>query len=277
METVGFFGLGRMGGEIAARLVGAGNRVIGVDPRPEARRRARSAGVEAGDDPYSVDGASVVLSSLPDTPEVEDVYLGGLFHRLRPGTLCVDLSTIDVTASQRIGMAAAAAGHGFIDSPLSGTSIHAREGTLVALVGGQTELVERARPVLGIFSAAVHHLGDNGAGLKMKLITNRLLTSHLVAIAEAILEAEEVGLDPTAAVDTLAAGAVPRLLDYKAPPMSRRDHTPLFTVDLMSKDLRLAEAMAVPRPVGAASLRVMTDALEAGHGQADISAVIEVL
>ncbi|HEY4607138.1 MAG TPA: NAD-binding protein, partial [Acidimicrobiia bacterium] len=142
---------------------------------------------------------------------------------------------------------------------------------------GDVDALHRARPFLEAFSSSVHHLGANGAGLEMKLITNRLLTAHLVSLAEAILEMERAGLDTEKCLEVLRQGAVPRLLDYKAGPMARRDFTPLFTVDLMSKDLALADARRSAGTVGQAAARVMGEAKRRGLGPSDIGAVIEVL
>lgn len=276
MTTVGFFGLGRMGLPIAGHLVTAGHRVIGVDPAPAAREAAAEKGIEVTAD-LGATGPGIVFSSLPNTPEVEQVYLGGLFDELEPGSVCLDLSTIDVAASQRIATVARDQGHHLLDCPVSGTSVHAESGTLAVMVGGDVDALNRARPFLEAFSSSVHHLGANGAGLEMKLITNRLLTAHLVSLAEAILEMERAGLDTEKCLEVLRQGAVPRLLDYKAGPMARRDFTPLFTVDLMSKDLALADARRSAGTVGQAAARVMGEAKRRGLGPSDIGAVIEVL
>ena len=276
MTTVGFIGLGRMGGAMAGHLVAAGHRVIGVDPSSQARDEASRSGVEAVEAMIDFQ-VPVVLSSLPGDAEAEAVYLGGLFDRLEPGALCLDMSTIDVTVSLRIASVARDSGHHFLDCPVSGTSVHARAGTLAVMVGGDPEAVEQARPYLGAFSSSIHHLGPNGAGLEMKLITNRLLNAHVVAIAESILEMEEAGLDTTACLELLRQGAVPRLLDYKAGPMAERDHRPLFTVALMAKDLGLADARRPPGPVSAAGAEILRLARDRGWGDSDISAVIEVL
>lgn len=277
MATIGFLGLGRMGGAMTRRLVEAGHRVVGVDPVAAARDRAAGFGVEVSDDPGSVASARVVMSSLPDTPDVEQAYLGGLLEILAPGSLCLDLSTLDVEASRRIAGSASARGIDYLDCPVSGTSVHAEAGTLAIMVGGDPIALERGRPYLEPLSSSIHFLGPNGAGLEMKLITNRLLTAHLVAIAEAILEIESAGLEVTACLELLRSGAVPRLLDYKAEPMSRRDHSPLFTVDLMSKDLGLAAARRPPGPLTAVAVEVMARTREQGWGPSDVSAVIEVL
>jgi 2-hydroxy-3-oxopropionate reductase len=273
---IGFIGLGRMGGAMAAHLAEAGHQVLGLDPSPEARDAARERGVEIVESVSEL-RVPVVMSSLPGNAEVEAVYSDDLFRVLEAGALCLDLSTIDVSLSQQIAAAASASGHRFLDCPVSGTSFHARAGTLAVMVGGDARAVEDARPYLATFSTAVHHVGPNGSGLEMKLITNRLLNAHVVAIAEAILQMEESGLDTAACIDLLRKGAVPRLLDYKAGPMAARDHDPLFTVDLMAKDLGLADARRVAGPVGSAAASVLRQARADGWGPSDIGAVIEVL
>jgi len=277
MATVGFLGLGRMGGPMARHLVEAGHRVIGVDPAEPARNRAAGFGVEATDEIAAVASFHVIMTSLPDTPQVEEVYLAGLLDHLAPGSLCLDLSTLDVEASRRIASTASRRGIDFLDCPVSGTSLHAEAGTLAIMVGGDPEAMERGRPFLEPFSSSIQHLGPNGAGLEMKLIANRLLTAHLVAIAEAVLEIEDAGLDVADCLEVLRAGAVPRLLAYKADPMSQRDHKPLFTVDLMSKDLGLAEARRPAGPVTASAVEILKAAQNQGWGASDIGAVIEIL
>jgi 3-hydroxyisobutyrate dehydrogenase-like beta-hydroxyacid dehydrogenase len=279
MTTVGFVGLGRMGHHMARHLVDAGNTVIGFDTAETARLLAAGAGVRTI---ATIDGlaeCSVVMSSLPDTAHVESVYLGspGLFGLLRPGTVCVDLSTISVAGT--VGLAAAGAERGitWLDAPVSGTSIHAEAGTLAIMVGGSVEGLDRVRPLLEAFSASIHHLGLPGAGLEMKLITNRLLTAHLVALGEAIAAMEAAGFDTDTCIELLRAGAVPKLLDYKAPSMARRDYSPLFTVGLMSKDLRLAAERRPAGPVTAQAASIMWAAEAAGLGPSDIGSVMEII
>jgi 3-hydroxyisobutyrate dehydrogenase-like beta-hydroxyacid dehydrogenase len=249
---------------------------LGLDTSSEARAAARDTGLEIVDSVADFQ-VPVVMSSLPGDAEVAEVYLGGLFEVLPRGALCLDLSTIDVRVSQRIAAVAAAAGHRFLDCPVSGTSVHAQAGTLAVMVGGEAAAVEEARPYLAAFSTSVHHVGPNGCGLEMKLITNRLLNAHVVSIAEAILEMEEAGLDTTSCIELLRQGAVPKLLDYKAGPMAGRDHSPLFTVDLMAKDLGLADARRPAGPVGSAAASILRKARDEGWGSSDIGAVIEVL
>jgi 2-hydroxy-3-oxopropionate reductase len=268
MTTIGFVGLGRMGGAMAVHLVEAGHRVLGVDPSAEAKEAALSSGVEVVPSLSNLT-VSVLMSSLPGDDEVREVYLGGLFDLLEPDALCIDLSTIGVATSQEIAGTAARAGHRFLDCPVSGTSVHARAGTLVVMAGGDPAWVEEARPLLEPFAASIRHLGPNGA--------NRLLNAHLVAIAEALTEMEAAGIDTGVGLELLRQGAVPRLLDYKAGPMAERDHDPLFTVDLMAKDLGLADERRAAGSVTAAAAAVLRRAQDRGWGPSDISAVIEVL
>lgn len=275
-EQVGFVGLGRMGSEMARHLATAGFDVHGVDPVATARERAAQSGIVASEEINTLAGMPVVLSSLPDSPQVVDVY-EQLIPQLEPGSLCIDLSTMSVTTSRSLGELASSHEVTFLDAPVSGTSTHAAAGTLAIMVGGPTEAAERARRYLEPFSSLIHHCGPKGAGLEMKLITNRLLTTHLVAIGEAILEMEAAGLDVAASIDLLKAGAVPKLLDYKAMPMANRDYSPLFTVDLMSKDLGLADERRPAGDVTGRAAEIMRKAQASGHGPEDIAAIMTII
>jgi 3-hydroxyisobutyrate dehydrogenase-like beta-hydroxyacid dehydrogenase len=275
-EAVGFVGLGRMGGPMSRRLLEAGWKVIGIDSSAEVRARAEEIGMTVASAPAAIAECRVVMSSLPDTPQVLEVY-EGLVESLAPGSLCIDLSTISVGTSRELAAAASARDIAFVDAPVSGTSIHAEAGTLAVMAGGESEAVDRARKYLAAFSSSVHHVGPSGSGLIMKLISNRLLTTHLVAIAEAILGMETAGLDVPVGLDALRAGAVPRLLDYKAGPMANRDYTPRFTVDLMSKDLRLASELLPAGRLGLAAAEILEAARLAGLGAADLGAVMEIV
>lgn len=275
-EAVGFVGLGRMGGPMSRRLLGAGWKVIGIDSSAEVRARAEEIGMTVASAPGAIAECGVVMSSLPDTPQVLEVY-EGLVESMAPGSLCIDLSTISVGTSRELAAAASARDIAFVDAPVSGTSIHAEAGTLAVMAGGESEAVDRARKYLAAFSSSVHHVGPSGSGLIMKLISNRLLATHLVAIAEAILGMETAGLDVPVGLDALRAGAVPRLLDYKAGPMANRDYTPRFTVDLMSKDMRLASELLPAGRLGLAAAEILEAARLAGLGAADLGAVMEIV
>ncbi len=160
---------------------------------------------------------------------------------------------------------------------MSGTSIHVEAGTAVIMVGGDADSLEKVRPALATFAGAVHHVGGNGDGLALKLITNRLLTTHLAAIAESVLEMEAMGLDVEQGLGILRQGAVPKLLDYKAKPLADRDYTPLFTVNLMRKDLGLAADVLPDGLLSSLSYELLTRAAEQGRGAEDIAAIMSVL
>ena len=196
---------------------------------------------------------------------------------LSPGTVCADMSTISIAGSRSISEHCSAAGILFLDAPVSGTSIHAETASLVVMVGGAADAVETARPVLESFAAEVAHVGANGAGLELKLITNRLLTTHLVAIAEAIVSIEKTDLSVSQCIELLRAGAVPRLLDYKANPLAERDFSPMFTVDLMRKDLRLAANELAPVQLAGAAHEIVEAASEFGLGDEDLAAIIMIV
>jgi 3-hydroxyisobutyrate dehydrogenase-like beta-hydroxyacid dehydrogenase len=276
---VGFIGLGRMGLPMAGRAAAAGHTVVGFDVSPDARSRAQASGLEVVDAIGGLGDAEAVFTSLPDTPDVEQVYGGdgGVLDRVAPGTVCCDLSTIAVAASIGLAEQARAGGIHFLDTPVSGTSIHAEAGELVVMAGGEGRALDQVEPVLAAFARSVHHIGSNGSGLRLKLIINRLLTSHLAAIAEAVIDMETLGLDVDQGLEILRGGPVPKLLDYKADPLTKRDYTPQFTIDLMRKDLRLANDALPAARLAAVSQAILEEAAALGHGGDDLAALIEVV
>ena len=273
---VGVVGLGRMGLPMALRMAAAGHEVMGFDTSAEASQRAAAAGLATVADLDGLSGCAVVCSSLPGSDDVERAYRspGGLLDVLAPPAVAADLSTVSVETSRRVAAEARHRSIGFLDAPVSGTSIHAEAGTLTVMVGGPAQALETARGVLETFSSRVERVGDNGSGLLLKLISNRLLTAYLGAIAEAVVALERTGLDVAQGIELLRAGAAGRQLDYKAEPMAARDFAPMFTVDLMRKDLRLAaEALGEARLADAARA-ILEETAAAGRGSQDLGALI---
>ncbi len=276
---VGFVGLGRMGHPIALHIAAAGHEVIAFDLSESARSKASDAGLDVAGELLDLADAELICSSLPATEHVEAVFLGddGLASKVAPGTVLADMSTISIAASRAIAADCENRSVSFLDAPVSGTSIHAQAGTLVVMVGGSASGFNVAQPVLDCFSAEVAHVGANGTGLELKLITNRLLTTHLVAIAEAIVSIENTSLSMEQCLGLLRAGAVPRLLDYKASPLAHRDFSPMFTVDLMAKDLRLAAAELAPVALASAAYEIVEATSGLGLGDQDLAALITVV
>lgn len=273
---VGVVGLGRMGLPMARRVAAAGHEVTGFDASEEASQRAATAGLAIVGDLGALSGCEVVCTSLPGSDDVEEVYCspGGLLDVLASPAVAADLSTVSVETSRTVAAEARRRSIGFLDAPVSGTSIHAEAGTLTVMVGGPAHALDAAREVLEAFASRVERVGDNGAGLLLKLISNRLLTSYLGAIAEAVVAMEHTGLDVAQGIELLRAGAAGRQLDYKAEPMASRDFTPMFTVDLMRKDLRLASEALPQARLAAVAREILEEAAAAGRGSEDLAALI---
>lgn len=278
---VAMVGLGRMGLPMARHMAEGGYKVVAFDVSEDARERAVAAGltVVATATDLVANDVELVCSSLPATADVEAAYFGkeGIAAKLAAGTVCADLSTISITASRDLARRCHDLGLSFLDTPVSGTSIHAEAGSLVIMAGGDGAALERARPALECFASRLDLVGGNGAGLELKLITNRLLTTHLAAIAEAIVSLEHTQLPIPHALELLRAGAVPRLLEYKAGPLADRDYRPQFTVDLMAKDLRLADEDLASTPLATAAREIVEAASGAGLGDADLAAIMEIV
>lgn len=272
---IGFVGLGRMGLPMAVNLVKAGVDVRGVDALGAAVERAQAAGVPASTDLGTIDGAEFVLSSLPDTPHVEAVYRNAVFDLVADGAVCADLSTIAVEASRELAVEARRRGIGFLDTPVSGTIPHAEAASLAIMVGGDPGDLARIRHLLEPLSASIHHMGHSGAGLVMKLITNRLLAANMAALAEAMVDIDNNGIDRREGIEFLAASVVPKLIDYKIQPLLERDYRATFTVDLMRKDLGYGASLRGHDRIGPLVRDIFDQASAAGDGDADISAIYE--
>ena len=248
MTTVGFIGLGIMGGPMAANLVGAGFDVVGYNRSPEPVRRLEERGGRAADSAAAaVEGAEVVVTMLPDSPDVEAVALGddGVYARARPGTLHLDMSTIRPEVARRLAAAGQARGLRVLDAPVSGGEQGAVEGTLSVMVGGEAADVDDARPVLEAVGRTVVHVGPAGAGQTVKAANQLIVAGTLELVAEAVVFLEAAGVDTRAAVEVLAGGlAGSAILERKAPAMLARDFTPGFRVALHHKDMGIVTETA---------------------------------
>jgi 3-hydroxyisobutyrate dehydrogenase len=292
MTSIGFIGLGNMGLPMVANLVRAGFAVHAYD----VRREAVDAAVDRGAAPLTsaaeaAGRVEVVITMLPDSPEVEAAYLGpkGILEGATPGLVCIDMSTIDPATTRRVGERLQAAAVRMLDAPVSGGVPRATDGTLTIMVGGDADLVERARPILGAMGANVIHIGPLGAGEVAKICNNLLAGVSMIAAAEAMTIGIRAGVDPRVLHEVIRRSSgscwalehncpVPGLTPKAA---SNGGFAPGFMTDLMAKDLALARAAA--RAVGAScftgALAHELYALASRHGlgRKDFSAVIEVL
>jgi 2-hydroxy-3-oxopropionate reductase len=282
MTTVAVIGLGIMGAPMAANLVRAGFDVIGHN-RSSAKVAdlVAAGGRGAADVAEAVRDADVVLTVLPDSPDVEAVVLGenGVLDSAKPGTLLVDASTIRPDVAVRLAGAARTRGMRAVDAPVSGGEAGAVEGTLSIMVGGDADDVAAARPVLEAVGTTVVHVGPAGAGQTVKAANQLVVAGTIQLVAEALVFLEAHGVDTQAAVTVLAGGlAGSRVLDRKAAGMIAREFRPGFRVDLHHKDLGIVTGAAreagVAIPVGALVAQLMGALRAEGHGSLDHSALL---
>jgi 2-hydroxy-3-oxopropionate reductase len=282
MTTVTVIGLGIMGGPMAANLVKAGYDVVGYNRSPEKVDRLRERGGRgAASLAEAVRDADVVLTILPDSPDVEAVVFGddGILANAPRGSLLIDASTIRPDVSVRIAEAAAAAGLRAIDAPVSGGEAGAIEASLSIMVGGEAVDVAAAGPVLAAVGKTIVHVGPAGAGQTVKAANQLIVAGTIGLVAEALVFLEAHGVDTEAAVKVLAGGlAGNRILDRKAAGMIARNFQPGFRVDLHHKDLGIVTSAAreagVAIPLGAVVAQLMGALRAGGHGSLDHSALL---
>lgn len=288
MTTVAFLGLGNMGGPMAANLVGAGLTVRGFDPVPEAREAAADNGVAVFDSgPAAVDGADVVITMLPNGTLVKQCY-GEVMATAAAGTLFIDSSTISVDDARSAHAYAAERGFAQLDAPVSGGVKGAIAGTLAFMVGGAGDALEAARPVLEPMAGKIIHCGDSGAGQAAKLCNNMLLAVQQIAVGEAFVLAEGLGLSASSLFDVITGAtgncwAMHTNCPVPGPvPTSPANNgfKPGFATALMNKDLGLAmDAVAstgASAPLGSHAAQIYARFADE-HADLDFSAVIEAL
>jgi 2-hydroxy-3-oxopropionate reductase len=281
---VGFIGLGTMGREMARNLLKAGFAVRGYDVvAAEVEAIAVAGGIAAASVAEAARGADIVITMLPDTPQVEEVVLspGGLLDNPPKGMLIVDMSTISAQAVQRMHAALRARGIGFLDAPVSGGTVGAQAGTLSIMVGGDEADFERAGPVFAAMGATITHLGGPGAGQTVKMCNQLVGALNLLAISEAIALARAAGLDLDQMRRVLLGGtAASWMLDRLGPAMIAGDPSAGFRIDLMFKDLRLvqelAQGLSVPLPGTALATTQFVAARAWGEGENGNQAIYRV-
>jgi 2-hydroxy-3-oxopropionate reductase len=281
-STIAFIGLGIMGGPMAAHLVTAGHDVIGHNlTRPAVDRLVAAGGRAADRTADAVREADVVITMVPDSPDVEALALGeeGVFAHAKPGTLYIDCSTIRPDVARRVAAAGAERGIRVVDAPVSGGEAGAVEATLSIMVGGGAADVEAARRYLDVVGATVVHVGPAGAGQTVKAANQLVVAGNIQLVAEALVFLEAHGVDTDAATAVLAGGlAGSTVLDRKAAGMRAREFAPGFRIDLHHKDLGIVTAAArevgVAIPLGAHVAQLVGSLRAQGHGGLDHSALL---
>lgn len=283
MATIGFIGLGIMGRPMLNNLLKAGHTVVAYGRTPARLDACVADGAARGlSNSDTAARAEVVITMLPDGPEVEDVVLGtdGVLAGAKPGTLIVDMSSINPLVSQKIAKACAARGVDFIDAPVSGGEPKAIEGTLAIMVGASAELFARAEPILKALGSSVTLTGPVGAGNTTKLANQIMVAVNIAAMGEALTLAAACGLDPEVVFNAVKGGlAGSTVLNAKAPMLFNRNFKPGFKIKLHQKDLRnalqTAESRSVSLPLTALVQQEMSALIADGKGELDHAAIAQ--
>lgn len=289
--SIGFIGLGNMGGPMAANLVKAGHQVKVFDLNQSVvNDLANNGAIAATDAKHCATDIDVLISMLPASMHVKSLYLGdtGLVHILAKSTLVIDCSTIDAASAREVGAELSEHGIDFVDAPVSGGVAGATAGTLTFIVGGGDEQFAKAQPVLADMGKNIFHAGDIGAGQVAKICNNMLLSILMAGTSEALQMGINNGLDPKVLSDIMTASSgrnwtlelynpCPGVMDT-AP--ASNDYKPGFMVDLMAKDLGLAMEAAQQSnsvtPMGSMAKNLYTMLQHQGVGSEDFSAIFKL-
>jgi 2-hydroxy-3-oxopropionate reductase len=281
MATVGFVGLGIMGRPMLRNLLKAGHTVVAYGRTPAKLDSAVADGAQRGASNADVGARSeIVITMLPDGPEVEEVVLGvnGILSGAKPGTLIIDMSSISPLVSQKIAAACEGRGVDFIDAPVSGGEPKAVDGTLAIMVGGKADVFAKAEPILKCLGSSVTLTGPVGAGNTTKLANQIMVACNIAAMGEALTLATRCGLNPEVVVNAVKAGlAGSAVLNAKGPMLIARNFKPGFRISLHQKDLRnalqTAESNDVFLPLTAQVQQMISSLIADGKGDLDHSAI----
>jgi 3-hydroxyisobutyrate dehydrogenase len=292
MAKVAFIGLGNMGGPMAINLVKAGHGVTVFELSADACGQLEAAGATvANSTSAAVIGVDYVISMLPAGKHVAGIYLGdeGLLAQLDPSVTVLDCSTIDAATARLVGEAAAGQGIDFMDAPVSGGVAAAAAGTLAFMCGGNESAFEKARLILADMGKNIFHAGPAGAGQVAKGCNNMLLAVHMIGTSEALEMGARNGLDPKVLSEIMLASSgrnwslevynpYPGVME-SAP--ASNDYKPGFMVDLMVKDLGLAQEIAeqsgIDNAMGQLARELYVKHQAAGNGQMDFSSILQTL
>jgi 2-hydroxy-3-oxopropionate reductase len=285
MPTVGFIGFGIMGAPMATNLAKAGFDVVGFSRSPD-RVSARSVDgvVVAASIEDLVSTSDVVITMLPDSPDVESVVLGdgGVFAHASRGLLYIDMSTIRPDVAARLALEGLALGVDALDAPVSGGESGAIEGVLSIMVGGTPDAFARARPYLDAMGRTVVHVGPAGSGQTVKAANQLIVAANIQGLAEAVVFLEAHGVEMAPAIEVLGGGlAGSAVLQRKSTNMLSRSFDPGFRLDLFHKDMSIIQTAARDKGVttllGSLVAQIISSLVAQGDGDLDHSAMIQVV
>jgi len=286
MPNIGFIGLGNMGAPMAANLVKSGDHVLGFDVVAAARQACAQLGVEIAADPKAaVEAADIVITMLPAGDHVRAVW-SEILASAKRGALFIDCSTIDVTSARAAHALAAERGIAALDAPVSGGVAGAKAATLTFMVGGAAEAFARGKPILERMGKRVVHCGDAGNGQAAKICNNMILGASMIAVSEAFVLGERLGLSHQALFDVASAssGQCWSLTSYCPVPgpvpasPANNGYKPGFAAALMLKDLKLAreaaQAVHANTALGTHAAEIYDRYAAAGHSANDFSGIV---
>ena len=281
--NVGFIGIGVMGGPMALNVLKGGHKLTVYDLDKSAVARLVAAGAKAAATPKEVGAASeIVVTMLPEPKHVDAVVLGtdGVAAGLKPGGIVIDMSTIDPISSQRIGAELRRRGFHMVDSPVGKTSEHAATGTLTLMLGGEPEILARAKPVLDCMGNETFLCGGPGMGHAMKTVNNLLATTIMAANTEALAIGVKCGLTLELMMEVMKTTMSNNVQLYVAMPKKafKGDDSPGFMVKLACKDVRqaveLGRSQGFEPLVGAACQKTLEEAMQKGYADRDTAALL---
>lgn len=285
VPILGFIGLGIMGKPMAKNLLNAGYSLLVHNRSRPAVDELLAVGAAAAGSPREVaEGSDIVITMLPDSPDVEQVALGpgGLIEGARPGLIHVDMSTIAPVVAVRVAEALSAKGVLCLDAPVSGGDVGAQQGTLSIMAGGDEATFERVRPIFDLLGKSAVLCGPNGAGQTVKACNQVLVAVTIAGVSEALTLGARAGVDPAKIVQVLSGGlARCGVLENRGRRMVQGDFEPGFRIRLHYKDLKIIRQTSadygVPLPVAAAVHELFAVAMAQGRGELDHSGLLTVI
>jgi len=285
MERIGFIGLGIMGKPMARNLLKAGYQLVVHNRSRGPVEELQREGAEGAGSPAEVaERSDVIITMLPDTPDVRQVVEGerGVLEGIRQGSLLIDMSTISPIATRELASRVEERGAHMLDAPVSGGDVGAQQGTLSIMVGGREEDFQRALPIFQVLGKTITYLGPSGSGQVVKACNQIVVALTIEAVSEALVLGAKAGVDPAKIVQVLMGGmAGNRVLEMRKDNFLGHTFTPGFKVALHHKDLGIAlqtgRELGVPLPATALVDQAFA-ALEArGRSQQDHTALITLL
>jgi len=274
---IGFIGLGTMGKPMSKNLIKAGHELVIADLNKASVEELSALGAKAVENGAAVaKECNIIITMLPNSPHVRAVVLGqgGILETAQPGTVVIDMSSIDPIESKSIGSAMAEKGVELMDAPVSGGEPKAIDGTLSVMVGGKKETFDRYYDLLMCMAGTVVYVGDLGSGNIAKLSNQIIVALNIAAMTEALTLAKKAGADPELVYQAIRGGlAGSTVLDAKAPMVLHRNFNPGFRIELHIKDLNnalnAAHAVSAPTPLTAQVMEIMQALKADGHEKED--------